>query len=115
MKKLLKGMVIAGAVVVTGCATKSRNVEVDGMYIADSGVVAIGSVEVTAAPVGEESAFFRYWEDTAWLSPSTKTRNLRINMTGSNTCARAEALLKEVKEILNHDSQESEKVAEEEK
>ena len=81
------GLLIAG-VVCAGCATKTRNVEIDGLFTqAEAGIVALGSVDVQASPVGEETALIKYEEDTAWLSPSTKTHAIRIQLTGSN-CVR---------------------------
>lgn len=75
-----------------GCATKTRSVDLDGMYLSEAGTLAIGSVEVQSAPVGEETAAIRYTEDTAWLSPSTKTHEIRILLTGTNSVASAEAI-----------------------
>ena len=78
---------IAAAVVsvLAGCATKTRNVEIDGLFTqAEAGIVAMGSVDVQASPVGEETALIKYEEDTAWLSPATKTHAIRIHLTGSN-------------------------------
>lgn len=81
------GLLLAAAlgVVCAGCATKTRNVEIDGLFTqAEAGIVALGSVDVQASPVGEETALIKYEEDTAWLSPSTKTHAIRIQLTGSN-------------------------------
>lgn len=80
---LLVGPIAAACIV--GCATKTRNVEIDGMFTqAEAGILAVGSVDVMAAPVGEESAIIKYEEDTAMLSPSTKTHSIRIQLTGTN-------------------------------
>lgn len=84
------GLLLAAAlgVVCAGCATKTRNVEIDGLFTqAEAGIVALGSVDVQASPVGEETALIKYEEDTAWLSPSTKTHAIRIQLTGSNCVA----------------------------
>lgn len=75
-----------------GCATKTRSVDLDGMYLSEAGTLAIGSVEVQSAPVGEETAAIRYTEDTAWLSPAVKTHEIRILLTGTNSVASAEAI-----------------------
>ena len=76
---------VAAALLVAGCSTKTRNVEIDGMFTqAEAGILAVGSVDVMAAPVGEESAIIKYEEDTAWLSPATKTHSIRIQLTGTN-------------------------------
>ena len=77
------------AALVCGCATKTRNVEIDGMFTqAEAGILAVGSVDVMAAPVGEESAIIKYEEDNAWLHPSMKLHSIRIQLTGTNctTC-----------------------------
>ena len=80
-----------------GCATKTRNVEMDGMFAqADSATLAIGSVDVMAAPVGEESAIIKYGEDTAWLSPETKTHSIRIQLTGSNCVDKVDTIVEHI-------------------
>lgn len=79
----------AVAGLVCGCATKTRNVEIDGLFTqAEAGILAVGSVDVMAAPVGEESAIIKYEEDNAWLHPSMKLHSIRIQLTGTNctTC-----------------------------
>lgn len=88
----LMAIVWAVALLCGGCATKTRSVDLDGMYLSEAGTLAIGSVEVQSAPVGEETAAIRYTEDTAWLSPSTKTHEIRILLTGTNSVASAEAI-----------------------
>jgi len=80
----------------SGCATKTRNVEVDGLFINESGTLAIGSVDVMAAPIGEESAIIKYGEDTAWLSPSTKTHAIRIQLTGTNCTEKATGMVESI-------------------
>ena len=79
-----------------GCATKTRNIELDGMYASETGTLAIGSVEVMAAPVGEESASIRYEEDTAWLSPTTKTHEIKIMLTGTNAVSCATGIVESI-------------------
>lgn len=88
----MMAIVWAAALLCGGCATKTRSVDLDGMYLSEAGTLAIGSVEVQSAPVGEETAAIRYTEDTAWLSPSTKTHEIRILLTGTNSVASAEAI-----------------------
>lgn len=82
--------------VISGCATKTRSLDLDGMYASETGTLAIGSVEVMAAPVGEESASIRYEEDTAWLSPSTKTHDIKILLTGTNAVGSAAGIVKSI-------------------
>lgn len=89
---VLMAIVWTVALLCGGCATKTRSVDLNGMYLSEAGTLAIGSVEVQSAPVGEETAAIRYTEDTAWLSPSTKTHEIRILLTGTNSVASAEAI-----------------------
>lgn len=72
---------------VCGCGTtKSRKVSGAGMYTnTKTGFCAIGKFSVLAIPDGEESASIGYEEDTAWLSPTTKTHKIDIMMTGTNS------------------------------
>ena len=84
-------------VILSGCATKTRNVEMDGMFVqADSATLAIGSIDVMAAPVGEESAIIKYGEDTAWLHPETKTHFIRIQLTGSNCVDKVDTIVEHI-------------------
>lgn len=84
---------VLAAFAVAGCATKTRSVELAGMYASDSGSVAIGKVDIMATPSGEESAFVKYVEDNAWLCPSMKLRSIKVMLTGTNSCARADELV----------------------
>lgn len=89
-------IVLAVSVCLSGCATKTRSVDLDGMYVSEAGTLAIGSVEVMAAPQGEESVSIRYAEDTAWLSPSTKTHAIKIMLTGTNSVASAKGIVADI-------------------
>lgn len=90
-------LALAALLALAGCATKTRSVEVDGLFTqAEAGIVALGSVDVMAAPVGEETALVKYEEDTAWLSPSTKTHAIRIQLTGTNSVASAEGIVRRI-------------------
>ena len=82
--------------VCSGCATKTRNIDLDGMYFTEAGSLAIGSIEVMASPAGEESAAIRYAEDTAWLSPSTKTHEIKILLTGTNAVHSATSIVSNI-------------------
>ena len=83
--------------VAAGCETKTRNVEIDGMFVqAESATLALGTVDVMAAPVGEESAIVKYGEDTAWLSPETKTHSIRIQLTGSNCVDKVDSIIEHI-------------------
>jgi hypothetical protein len=87
---------VALLAICTGCATKTRNIDLDGMYVSEAGTLAVGSIEVMASPVGEESAAIRYAEDTAWLSPSTKTHEIKILLTGTNAIAAADGIVSNI-------------------
>lgn len=87
----------AVAGLVCGCATKTRNVEIDGLFTqAEAGILAVGSVDVMAAPVGEESAIIKYEEDVALLSPSTKTHSIKIQLTGTNSTTSVTSLVSSI-------------------
>ena len=94
MRKIM--MAAVAALALTGCATKTRSVDLDGMYVSEAGTLAIGSVEVIAAPKGEESASIRYDEDTAWLSPTTKTHAIKIMLTGTNSVMSAKRIVSDI-------------------
>lgn len=86
-----------GMVVLAGCATKTRSVQVDGMFTeAGAGLMAIGSVDVMAAPIAEETAFVRYEEDNAWLQPSMKLHKIQIMQTGTNSVENMAAIVKSI-------------------
>lgn len=90
------GILLAVTICLTGCATKTRSVDLDGMYVSEAGTLAIGSIEVMAAPQGEESASIRYAEDTAWLSPTTKTHEIKIMLTGTNSVSSAKSIVSSI-------------------
>lgn len=81
---------------VCGCTTKTRSIDLDGMYVSEAGTLAVGSIEVMAAPVGEETVAIRYAEDTAWLSPSTKTHEIKILLTGTNSITAADGIVSNI-------------------
>lgn len=91
-------------VVLAGCDTttpKTRSIVADGMYAnAASETIAIGSVEVMSAPQGEDSAFIKYAEDNAWLSPSMKLHNISVQLTGTNTTLYAKDIVKSISEAF---------------
>lgn len=97
MKKLTSLVLVAAGLCAAGCSTKTRNVEIDGMFVqAESATLAIGSVDVMAAPVGEESAIIKYEEDTALLNPETKTHAIRIQLTGSNCVEKVDEIVERI-------------------
>lgn len=94
--QIVTGCALLVAALLAGCATKTRSVDLDGMYVSEAGTLAIGSVEVMAAPQGEESASIRYAEDTAWLSPTTKTHAIKIMLTGTNSVMSAKRIVSDI-------------------
>ena len=88
--------VLTVALCTTGCATKSRTTDIKGMFISDSGQLAIGYVHVDAIPEGTESAVIHYKEDVALLSPSSPTHDIDITLTGTNAVNSAEGIVKEI-------------------
>lgn len=79
---------LADAYFVAGCTSpkKVRDVELKGMYVNGySEVVAIGQGRLTSIPGEREALAAHYEEDTAWLSPSTKTHKFDIFLVGTNS------------------------------
>lgn len=78
----------AAAYFVAGCTSpkKVRDIELKGMYVNGySEVLAIGSGRITSIPGEREALAAHYEEDTAWLSPSTKTHKFDIFLVGTNS------------------------------
>lgn len=100
MKKLIMLAALAAMVAgMTGCNTpgKVRDIEMKGMYVNGySEQLAIGMGRITSIP-GEREAFVaHYREDTAWLSPSTKTHELDLLICGTNSTASAADVVKSI-------------------
>ena len=88
MNKLMMIALAACAAALTGCNSpaKLRDVDVKGMYVNGyTEVLAIGRGTVTSIPSDKEAFAAHYEEDTAWLSPSTKTHALDLFLVGTNT------------------------------
>ncbi|MBR4653471.1 MAG: hypothetical protein IKO72_08935 [Kiritimatiellae bacterium] len=88
MKKLMMIALAACVAAITGCNSpaKVRDVDVKGMYVNGyTEVLAIGRGTVTSIPSDKEAFAAHYEEDTAWLSPSTKTHALDLFLVGTNT------------------------------
>ena len=96
MKKLTMAIAAAAAIALAGCATKSRSFDAKGMYISDTGQLAVGVVHVDAIPDGTDSAVIHYTEDTALLSPTTKTHDIDIILTGTNSVGSAEGIVQSI-------------------
>ena len=98
MKKLL--IIAALAAVATGCATKSRAIDIKGMFLSETGQLAIGYGHVDAIPESTESAVIHYEEDVAMLKPSEKTHDIDIILTGTNAVSSAEGVVKAICEAF---------------
>lgn len=89
MKKLMMlAALVSMAALFSGCSTpkKVRDIELKGMYVNGySEVVAIGAGRLTSIPGEREALAAHYEEDTAWLSPTTKTHKLDIFLVGTNS------------------------------
>lgn len=99
MKKLMMIAAVCAATIMTGCGTpaKMRDVEVKGMYVNGySEVLAIGAGRVTSIPGEREAMAAHYREDTAWLSPSTKTHELDLFLVGTNSVENAEKIIEHI-------------------
>lgn len=94
MKKLI--IIVIAALALAGCATKSRSFDAKGMYVSESGQLAVGYIHVDAIPEGVDSAVIHYTEDTALLSPSTKTHDIDIILTGTNSVGSASGIVKSI-------------------
>ena len=95
MKKLMMITAAVGAVaMMTGCTSMVRDIEVKGMYVNGySETLAIGAGRVTSIPGEREAMAAHYREDTAWLSPSTKTHELDLFLVGTNSVENAEKIV----------------------
>jgi len=101
MKKLI--IIAIAAAALAGCSTPSklRDIELKGMYVNGySEQLAIGMGRITSIP-GEREAFVaHYREDTAWLSPSTKTHELDLMIVGTNSTDSASEVVKSICEAF---------------
>ena len=80
----------------SGCSTpkKVRDIELKGMYVNGySEVVAIGAGRLTSIPGEREALAAHYEEDTAWLSPSTKTHKFDIFLVGTNSVENSKGIV----------------------
>ena len=89
-------IILTVALCTTGCATKSRSFDAKGMYLSESGQLAAGYIHVDAIPEGTDSAVIHYTEDTALLSPSTKTHAIDIVLTGTNSVGSAGTIVSSI-------------------
>jgi len=100
MKKIIAEIVIAAA----ACGCKSdrvKDLELEGMFTqAESGTVAIGSIEIQAAPVASESVALKMWWDSPLLAPSEVRPCARLMMSGTNTCAKADEIVQAITKAI---------------
>ena len=92
MKNIILAAVCAAmAIVLTGCGTpRVVDAEAKGMYVnAATETLAIGSGSITTIPGDKEASVGHYEEDTAWLSPSTKTHKFDVFLVGTNATQQA--------------------------
>ena len=104
MKRLL-AVALGAAFALSGCTSldklKVRSIELDGMYASDTGQVAIGSVDWTTSPENCETAILKLKEDTAWLSPGTKTYDVRVFLTGTNSVSHVEKVVESICRVFS--------------
>ena len=79
----------------SGCATKSRHLDISGAYLNQAGTVAIGSIEAQSAPEGVESAMVSYEDSAAWFSDA-KEHRIRILLTGTNSVTAADGIVSNI-------------------
>ena len=96
MKTSLAIASIIAAAILAGCATKTRSIDLAGMYASESGTLAIGKIEVQAIPEGVDAALIKYSEDNAWLSPSMKLHEIGITLTGTNSVQKADSIVEHI-------------------
>ena len=86
---------VALLAICSGCATKSRHLDIAGAYVNQAGTVAIGSIEVQSAPEGVESAMVSYEDSAAWFS-DVKEHSIRILLTGTNSVTAADGIVSNI-------------------
>ena len=99
MKKVMFAALCAGfAVAMTGCTgPRVVDAEAQGMYVnAASETLAIGSGSITTIPGDREASVGHYEEDTAWLSPSTKTHKFDVFLVGTNATQQAATIVEAI-------------------
>ena len=98
-KLMMMTLAASAAAMMTGCSStpKVRDVDVKGMYLNGyTEVLAIGRGTVTSIPSDKEALAAHYEEDTAWLSPSTKTHALDLFLVGTNTVENSKDIVKSI-------------------
>ena len=95
---LVLASLLASASILTGCGTpRVVDAEAKGMYVnAATETLAIGAGNITTIPAEREAFAGHYKEDTAWLSPSTKTHQFDVFIVGSNSTSQAATVVKDI-------------------
>lgn len=95
---LLAALVAGFSVAMTGCTgPRLVDAEAKGMYVnAATETLAIGEGSITTIPADREAFAGHYEEDTAWLSPSTKTHKFDVFIVGSNSTSQATSVVKDI-------------------
>ncbi len=86
-------------IALSGCSSpkKLRDIELKGMYINGySETLAIGAGKLTSIPGDREALAAHYKEDTAWLSPQTKTHAIDIFLVGTNSVENAPRIIESI-------------------
>ena len=80
--------------------TKTRNVEIDGLLTqAEAGMLAVGSVDVMATPVGEEGAMVKFAKDYNYFQ-SQPNYDIKVQMTGTNSVQRLPDVVRSICEAF---------------
>ena len=84
------------AIILVGCATKTANVELDGVFAQlDSQILAVGSVDVMATPQGEEAATLKFAKSYKYFQ-SQPDYDIKVQMTGTNSVAQVPDVVKSI-------------------
>ena len=84
------------ALILVGCATKTANVELDGMFAQlDSQILAVGSVDVMATPQGEEAATLKFGKSYNYFQ-SQPNYDIKLQLTGTNSVAQVPDIVRSI-------------------
>ena len=84
------------ALILVGCATKTRNVEIDGLFSQlGSQILAVGSVDVMATPQGEEAATLKFGKSYNYFQ-SQPNYDIKLQLTGTNSVAQVPDIVRSI-------------------
>ena len=84
------------ALILVGCATKTANVELDGVFAQlDSQILAVGSVDVMATPQGEEAATLKFGKSYIYFQ-SQPNYDIKLQLTGTNSVAQVPDIVRSI-------------------